>query len=84
MLAIHSPSPSVDSKSPGLIQGSAESAESVDLAQGTDEPDVLLAPKEIATLTSLMRRYEELLLEMDHLNDSLEELLNAECPPKNK
>ena len=43
-----------------------------------DEPNLTLAPEEIATLTSLMGNYDSLLLEIDALNGRLEELLNLE------
>ena len=43
-----------------------------------DEPNLTLAPEEIATLTSLMGSYDSLLLEIDALNGRLEELLNLE------
>ena len=43
-----------------------------------DEPNLTLAPEEIATLTSLMESYDSLLLEIDALNGRLQELLNME------
>lgn len=45
-----------------------------------DEPNVVLAPEEIATLGSLMSQYDHLLAEMDDLNLQLETLLKAESP----
>ena len=47
-----------------------------------DEVNVALAPEEIATLTSLMERYGQLLLDIDVLNERLQELLDFESPPK--
>lgn len=41
----------------------------------SDEPNVALAPEEIATLTSLMERYDQVLLDIDALNDRLQELV---------
>jgi allophanate hydrolase subunit 1 len=43
-----------------------------------DEPNVALAPEEIATLTSLMVRYDQVLLDIDSLTDRLENLLERE------
>ena len=47
-----------------------------------DELNVALAPEEIATLTSLMERYGQVLLDIDVLNGRLQELLDIESPPK--
>ena len=41
----------------------------------SDEPNVALAPEEIATLTSLMERYDQVLLDIDALNARLQELV---------
>ena len=43
-----------------------------------DEPNVALAPEEIATLTSLMTRYDQVLLDIDSLTERLEKLLERE------
>ncbi len=43
-----------------------------------EEPNVALAPEEIATLASLMDRYDQVLLDIDLLTDRLEELLKTE------
>ena len=43
-----------------------------------DEPNVVLAPEEIATLGSLMGQYDQLLADMDDLNSQIEMLLKAE------
>ncbi|MEQ1830702.1 MAG: hypothetical protein ABL921_32420 [Pirellula sp.] len=43
-----------------------------------EDSNVALAPEEIATLSSLMGRYDQLLLEMDTLSERLEELLKIE------
>jgi hypothetical protein len=45
-----------------------------------DEPNVALAPEEIATLTSLMHRYDQVLDDIDLLNARMEELLAIESP----
>lgn len=45
-----------------------------------EEPNVVLAPEEIATLGSLMSQYDQLLADMDHLNSQIEMLLNSEPP----
>ncbi len=47
-----------------------------------DEVNIALAPEEIATLTSLMERYGQVLLDIDVLNGRLQELLDIESPPK--
>ena len=49
---------------------------------GSDEPNVLLAPDEIATLTDLMGRYDQVLADIETLNSRLEELLKIESPKK--
>ena len=41
----------------------------------SDEPNVVLAPEEIATLNSLMERYDQVLLDIDALNARLQELV---------
>ena len=43
-----------------------------------DEPNLFLAPEEIATLTSLMESYDQVLVDIDALNDRLQELLDME------
>lgn len=43
-----------------------------------DDPNLALAPDEIATLTSLMDRYDQVLLDIDLLNDRLQELLTTQ------
>jgi len=48
----------------------------------SDEPNVLLAPDEIATLTHLMSRYDQVLADVEILNNRLEELLKIESPKK--
>ena len=47
-----------------------------------DEVNIPLAPEEIATLTSLMERYGQVLLDIDTLNGRLQELLDVESPRK--
>lgn len=47
-----------------------------------DEVNIALAPEEIASLTSLMERYGQVLLDIDVLNGRLQELLDIESPPK--
>ena len=48
----------------------------------SDESNVSLAPDEIATLTDLMGRYDEVLADIEILNCRLEELLKIEGPKK--
>jgi len=43
-----------------------------------DEPNVVLALEEIATLGSLMGQYDQLLADMDDLNSQIEMLLKSE------
>lgn len=45
-----------------------------------EEPNVVLAPEEIATLGSLMSQYDQLLADMDNLNLQIETLLKSEPP----
>ena len=45
-----------------------------------DEPNITLAPEEIATLTSLMESYDQVLVDIDALNVRLQELLEMESP----
>jgi len=47
-----------------------------------DEPNLALAPDEIASLTSLMKRYDQVLLDIDALNVKLQELLERHGPAK--
>ncbi len=49
-------------------------------AKMVDEPNVFLAPEEIATLGALMGKYDQLLVDMDDLNSQIETLLKAESP----
>jgi hypothetical protein len=52
----------------------------------SSEPDlanIALAPEEIATLTSLMDRYDEVLKEVDRLNAEIESLLAIETVKAN-
>ncbi len=49
---------------------------------GSDEPNVMLAADEIATLTDLMSRYDQVLVDIETLNSRLEELLKVESPKK--
>jgi len=46
-----------------------------------DELNLALAPEEIATLNSLVKRYDQVLLDIDALNVRLQELLGIESPP---
>ncbi len=57
-------------------------ADAVTASVFLDEVNVALAPEEIATLTSLMERYDQVLLDIDALNGRLQELLDVESPPK--
>ena len=43
-----------------------------------DHSNLALAPDEIATLASLMNRYDQVLLDIDLLTDRLQELLETE------
>jgi len=47
-----------------------------------DEPNLALAPDEIATLASLMDRYDQVLLDIDLLTARLQELLETESGKK--
>ena len=42
--------------------------------------NVAFAPEEIATLRSLMGRYDQVILDLDSLNGRLQELLDIESP----
>ncbi len=48
----------------------------------SDELNVALAPEEIATLTSLMERYDQVLLDIDVLNGRLQEMVDKEVNVK--
>lgn len=48
----------------------------------SEEPNVFLAPDEIASLTSLMQQYDQVLVEIDTINARLQELLDIEGPTK--
>ena len=52
----------------------------VQFATMEEEPNVVLAPEEIATLGSLMSQYDQLLADMDNLNLQIDMLLKAEPP----
>jgi len=80
MLSIHVPS-IVENSSTESIVPSAEFVRQGEMAQ-VEEPNLALAPEEIATLSSLMNRYDLLLVEMDNLNQRLEELLKLESPTR--
>ena len=80
MLSIHVPSIVENSSIESIVQ-SAERVQQGVLAQG-EEPNLALAPEEIATLSTLMNRYDLLLVEMDNLNQRLEELLKLESPTR--
>lgn len=80
MLSIHTPS-TFENSSIASIEESAKLVLPREVVQG-EEPNLALAPEEIATLSSLMNRYDLLLVEMDHLNQRLEDLLKQESPPR--
>ncbi len=80
MLSIHVPSV-VENSSIESIVLSAELVRQGEMAQ-LQEPNLALAPEEIATLSTLMNRYDLLLVEMDNLNQRLEELLKLESPAR--
>ena len=80
MLSIHVPSIVENSSIESIVQ-SAERVQQGEMAQG-EEPNRALAPEEIATLSTLMNRYDLLLVEMDNLNQRLEELLKLESPTR--
>lgn len=42
--------------------------------------NVAFAPDELATLSSLMERYDQVMLDLDSLNGRLQELLDIESP----
>ncbi len=57
-------------------------AKTADSESQGDEPNITLAPEEIATLTSLMESYDQVLVDIDALNDRLQELLDMEGSKK--
>lgn len=63
---------SIDSNDPNVIIHSISSTDD------SVESNIVLAPEDVATLTTLMHRYDELLLEMDKLSNQLETLLESE------
>jgi hypothetical protein len=79
MLSIKPNSPDVPHLNQLTIISSAEHA-GIDPLTPCDDANLSLAPEEIATLSSLMSRYDRLLVEMDALSEKLEELLKVESP----
>ena len=59
-------------------------ATTVTVGTSTDHESVAFAPEEIATLSSLMERYDHVILDLDTLNNRLQELLDIESPPPPK
>ena len=59
-------------------------ATTVTVGTSSDYENVAFAPEEIATLSSLMERYDQVMLDLDSLNDRLQELLGIESPPPPK
>ncbi|HUP81407.1 MAG TPA: hypothetical protein VM260_22840 [Pirellula sp.] len=59
-------------------------ATTVSVGTSSDYENVAFAPEEIATLGSLMERYDQVILDLDSLNDRLQELLGIEIPPPPK
>ena len=45
-----------------------------------DESNLALAPEEVATLASLMQRYDKVLVEVNRLNAEIESMLEVELP----
>lgn len=80
MLSIHVPSIVENSSIESIVQ-SAERVQQGEMTQ-EEEPNLALALEEIATLSTLMNRYNLLLVEMDNLNQRLEELLKLESPTR--
>ncbi|MCF7963133.1 MAG: hypothetical protein K9M08_20515 [Pirellula sp.] len=80
MLSIHVPSIVENSSIESIVQ-SAERVQQGEMTQ-EEEPNLALALEEIATLSTLMNRYDLLLVEMDNLNRRLEELLKLESPTR--
>jgi|GEM_PF-2567344 hypothetical protein len=80
MLSIHVPSIVENSSIESIVQ-SAERVQQGEMTQ-EEEPNLALALEEIATLSTLMNRYDLLLVEMDNLNQRLEELLKLESPTR--
>ncbi len=46
----------------------------------SDESTLSLAPEDLASLTQLMKQYDQVLLDIDALNDRLQEFLSHESP----
>ena len=59
-------------------------ATAVKVGTPSDYENVAFAPEEIATLSSLMERYDQVILDLDSLNGRLQELLDVESPPSPK
>ena len=55
-------------------------ATAVAVGTSSDYENVAFAPEEIATLSSLMERYDQVILDLDSLNCRLQELLDIESP----
>jgi hypothetical protein len=61
----------IESTETGLELGSADSF-------SQELPNIALAPEEVATLRSLVDRYDQVIKDLDQLNDQIETLLKAE------
>lgn len=61
----------LESTEAGLELGSTDSI-------SQELPNIALAPEEVATLRSLVDRYDQVIKDLDHLNDQIETLLKAE------
>ena len=59
-------------------------ATTVTVGTSSDYENVAFEAEEIATLSLLMERYDQVILDLDSLNDRLQELLGIESPPPPK
>ena len=56
----------------------------VSVGTPSEYENVPFAPDELATLSLLMERYDQVILDLDSLNDRLQELLEIESPLSTK
>ncbi len=57
-------------------------ADAAIIEQAEDESTLSLAPEELASLTTLMKQYDQVLVDIDALNERLQAFLAVESPPK--
>ncbi|MCE3015085.1 MAG: hypothetical protein ACK56W_02060 [Pirellula sp.] len=62
----------------GLESGGVEIKSNSSDTEAQQLPNIALAPDEVATLRSLVDRYDQVIRDLDQLNEQIESLLQAE------